>query len=374
MEAIVRSFYVVEVEDLLEWLRILQNMRLQVGATIRFGTTGLSSSRWLFRGQSNAEWELETSLGREIDRRGRRDVKENELRLYEKLAIEEFQRKAYQYCYSYMPEVDDVVEWVGLMQHYGTPTRLLDFTESPLVALYFAAQESDAESFAVWAIRADERLRGMNDSCKSLVKKLEERARKSDSGFGSEDNRLYKELQEKCMEEFWRAPTLDGVMRSNVADANRIFIPKIRHFRGIRLPDMSRSQSVLALQLKRNNERMNAQAGLFLMPTTLRPTFWENLVSGLKLGKGQPTQMRTSQITDELTEKACVVKFVFNKHLMESAQLLLRDANLSSQALFPGLEGVAKSISYFDKIEFRPEDKFRKVKRNFMDLLHRRRG
>ena len=96
---------------------------------------------------------------------------------------------------------------------------------------------------------------------------------------------------------------------------------------------------------KRNNERMNAQAGLFLMPTTLRPTFWENLVSGLKLGKGQPTQMRTSQITDELTEKACVVKFVFNKHLMESAQLLLRDANLSSQALFPGLEGVAKSIT-----------------------------
>ena len=44
-------------------------------------------------------------------------------------------------------------EWLSVMQHYGVPTRLVDLTKSPFVALYFAVRDWDKpEDAAIWAI------------------------------------------------------------------------------------------------------------------------------------------------------------------------------------------------------------------------------
>lgn len=51
-----------------------------------------------------------------------------------------------------LPEYSDHLEWLFLMQHHGTPTRLLDWSENILIAAFFAINSDYNEDAEIWSI------------------------------------------------------------------------------------------------------------------------------------------------------------------------------------------------------------------------------
>lgn len=68
----------------------------------------------------------------------------------EKNLIKQFKK----YAKRHVVEQDDDWHWLSVAQHHGLPTRLLDWTYSPLIALHFATVELDKyeEDGAVWKV------------------------------------------------------------------------------------------------------------------------------------------------------------------------------------------------------------------------------
>lgn len=84
--------------------------------------------RLWFRGVANEGWELVPS------------IQHNKSRiLNERYITNDFYIKARQVM-DYAPEKKNYSAWMSIMQHYGLPTRLLDWSSSPLIASFFATE------------------------------------------------------------------------------------------------------------------------------------------------------------------------------------------------------------------------------------------
>jgi hypothetical protein len=119
-----------------------------------------SAHDWLFRGITDLDHALIPKVGRPDTRA----VKENPstkvknrvpYRLEDERAVfQMFKQQGRSYLAS--PPATDL-EWLAVAQHFGLPTRLLDWTESLLVATWFAVEKSGAKSnkanAAIWVTR-----------------------------------------------------------------------------------------------------------------------------------------------------------------------------------------------------------------------------
>lgn len=123
----------IPVTDLVEYVRLLTNV------------AGI-----LYRGHAKADWHLEPSILRFVQTTTRSELHEEptELDEIELELLGQFAKSAPMFL-EQIPT--SVWEWLTLAQHHGLPTRLLDWTTNPLVALYFAvAPFEDDTDCAVW--------------------------------------------------------------------------------------------------------------------------------------------------------------------------------------------------------------------------------
>jgi hypothetical protein len=99
-------------------------------------------SPFAFRGLSHADHSLASSLVRLA---GEADIRRLELALL---------RNFRKYAVTEGEHADSIWDWLALGQHRGLPTRLLDWTYSPLVALHFATDtpEDFGRDGVVWCV------------------------------------------------------------------------------------------------------------------------------------------------------------------------------------------------------------------------------
>jgi hypothetical protein len=101
---------------------------------------GRFRSRYAFRGLSCKDYSLVTTLQR---LHGHFSTLENHL-------LRNFRK----YAHAKMMEQESIWYWLSLAQHYGLPTRLMDWTYSPFTAAHFATANIDHydKDGIIWAV------------------------------------------------------------------------------------------------------------------------------------------------------------------------------------------------------------------------------
>ncbi|GIV45375.1 MAG: hypothetical protein KatS3mg036_0193 [Ignavibacterium sp.] len=272
------------------------------------------SSAYVFRGHKEREWELKPTLERAANKFY---MNNSQLFGHEYLILREFQSVAGQYL-NKLPNNKNLLEWYSLLQHYGAPTRLLDFTRSIYVAAFFAFESSCNES-VIWGLnhqRLDEFLY----------------------------NKLLKEHNYKLRNLIFLDYKID-IANKILNYENQQLVQKTRE------EIFCNKDMIFTVDCSRKNIRHHIQKSVFLIPSSLERSFTEILTEQFDFKFSELTEDNAESITFEelynkrLNYETCLFKLVIPKEVSLEGLYDLNNMNINALTLFPGLDGFARSLN-----------------------------
>ena len=286
------------------WKEIAEHLEWFPAPEISLEPEGeISRSAWVFRGLGSSRYELQPSIERELhaDSMGWHAL--------EHLVSEEFKARAGLHLDP--PRIpENELSWLALMQHNGVPTRLLDFTYSPFIALYFAVRAcracrcSSGRYIRIWAINED----SVNVRFRRVARKAQG---KSDRARDlSRDN---------------QSDELDDLTSATV-DIRRD-AKKFLSARGNLEVELNRRGCVCAISPLAFNPRLASQQGVFLLNLAGDLTFNQSLVRMVGSSKSRWCK-----------------KFDIAVKAIPEIERKLFQMNIHEQSLFPDMQGLAGLI------------------------------
>lgn len=253
-------------------------------------------TKLFYRGHSNANYLLLPSLFRS------QSLLKNERKMYNELLIE---------CPQYFPygttHLDKLVE----MQHYGLPTRLLDITSNPLVALYFACADNLDSLGEIILISADEdSIKYPNSDCVSILASLPLFSYKNHIDFFNAAEMLNKKQFNKQISR----------LLHEVQQEKPSFTSDIRN------EDLLNNFIVLA---QKTNQRVIKQDGAFI-------------ICGLEdlTGRSHPRALSLNKLRYSVNGKTLIALVDNKKSIMRE----LSTYGITKATLFPEIDDVASYI------------------------------
>ncbi len=252
----------------------------------------------VFRGQGQ-DCEIKSRLARILEKL---EIEEGNYKNREHNIIDEFKARIELYR-DFNVNTKDYVECCSLIQHYGGPTRLIDFTDSFFVALFFAVENIEsAYDAAIWGF------------AEHILSDIYSRKESLKLSFGN----IRKVQCEKMVEK-----------------ANQIF--KI---------EKEKEDGLLVVRPMRKNERLSRQQGLFLMQKNIKISFMDNLNKGFSRDFENNAKEVTLSDLNGIHYCVFVIKIIIPARLKSFIRTELLRMNINHETLFPGIEGFCKSLVF----------------------------